>query len=69
MARALRSETLARDLSATARRVAPSLWTAAFHRFRKHKLASFGALILLTMVVAVLTGPFVYRVPIDEFDF
>jgi peptide/nickel transport system permease protein len=69
MARALPSETLASDRSAPARRPAPSLWGEAFHRFRKHTLASFGAVVLLTMVVAVLVGPLVYRVPIDEIDF
>jgi peptide/nickel transport system permease protein len=69
MARALPSETLASDRSAPARRPSPSLWGEAFHRFRKHTLASFGAVVLLTMVVAVLAGPLVYRVPIDEIDF
>jgi peptide/nickel transport system permease protein len=69
MARALPSETLASDRSAPTRRPAPSLWGEAFHRFRKHTLASFGAVVLLTMVVAVLAGPLVYRVPIDEIDF
>jgi peptide/nickel transport system permease protein len=69
MARALPSETLASDRSAPARRPSPSLWGEAFHRFRKHTLASFGAVVLLMMVVAVLAGPLVYRVPIDEIDF
>jgi peptide/nickel transport system permease protein len=69
MARALPSETLTSDRSAPARRPSPSLWGEAFHRFRKHTLASFGAVVLLTMVVAVLAGPLVYRVPIDEIDF
>ena len=69
MARALPSETLGSDRSAPARRPSPSLWGEAFHRFRKHTLASFGAVVLLTMVVAVLVGPLVYRVPIDEIDF
>jgi peptide/nickel transport system permease protein len=47
----------------------PSLWAEAFRRFRKHRLATFGAALLIFMVVAVLAGPFVYRVPIDEIDF
>jgi peptide/nickel transport system permease protein len=38
-------------------------------RFRRHRLATFGATLLFFMVVAVLAGPFVYRVPIDEIDF
>jgi peptide/nickel transport system permease protein len=69
MARALPSDRLAGDLPAPARRRAASLWSDAFLRFRKHKLASFGAVVLFTMVVAVLVGPYVYRVPIDEIDF
>jgi peptide/nickel transport system permease protein len=47
----------------------PSLWREATRRFRRHRLAMVGAVILLTMVAAVLAGPFVYRVPIDEIDF
>src|ERR1043166_195399 len=31
--------------------------------------ATFGAVVLLFMVAAVLAGPFIYRVPIDEIDF
>jgi peptide/nickel transport system permease protein len=46
-----------------------SLWSEAFRRFRKHHLAAFGAVVLLVMVAAVVVGPFVYRVPIDEIDF
>ncbi|HEX9480451.1 MAG TPA: ABC transporter permease [Methylomirabilota bacterium] len=41
----------------------------AWRRFRKHRLASVGAAILVVMVIAVVAGPFVYRVPIDEIDF
>ena len=46
-----------------------SLWSEAWRRFRRHRLAFFGAVVLAIMVVAVLAGPFVYRVPIDEIDF
>jgi peptide/nickel transport system permease protein len=69
MARALPSGSLAADLSVPGRRTSPSLWSEAFRRFRKHRLATFGAVVLLMMVVAVLAGPLVYRVPIDEIDF
>jgi peptide/nickel transport system permease protein len=69
MARALPSDTLATDVPVPVRRIAPSLWSDAFRRFRKHRLATFGALVLLTMVLAVLVGPLIYRVPIDEIDF
>jgi peptide/nickel transport system permease protein len=69
MATALPSETLARETPAAAPRVATSLWVEAFRRFRKHRLATFGGALLIFMVIAVLAGPLVYRVPIDEIDF
>jgi peptide/nickel transport system permease protein len=47
----------------------PSLWREATRRFRRHRLAMLGAVILVSMVIAVVAGPFVYRVPIDEIDF
>ena len=46
-----------------------SLWRDAARRFRRHRLAISGALVLAAMVLAVVAGPFVYRVPIDEIDF
>jgi peptide/nickel transport system permease protein len=46
-----------------------SLWLEAWRRFRRHRLALAGSIILAIMVVAVLAGPLVYRVPIDEIDF
>ena len=48
---------------------AASLAAEAWRRFRRHRLAIFGAIVLLTMVAGVVGGPFVYRVPIDEIDF
>jgi peptide/nickel transport system permease protein len=47
----------------------PSLWREATRRFRRHRLAMLGTVILVTLLTAVLAGPFVYRVPIDEIDF
>ena len=41
----------------------------AARRFRRHRLAMVGVLVLGVMVGAVLFGPLVYRVPIDEIDF
>jgi peptide/nickel transport system permease protein len=46
-----------------------SLWRESMRRFVKHRLAMIGAVILAAMVTAVLAGPLVYRVPIDEIDF
>ena len=50
-------------------RARPSLWREAARRFRRHRLAMVGSVILSALVVAVLAGPLVYRVPIDEIDF
>ena len=66
---ASRAPTLAANLPVATRPTARSLWLEAFRRFRRHRLATFGAMVLLVMVVAVLLGPFVYRVPIDAIDF
>jgi peptide/nickel transport system permease protein len=66
---------MARDVSVTVQpllaRAAPadSLWVDTFRRFRRHRLAVTGAVLLLAMVVAVLAGPFIYRVPINDIDF
>ena len=46
-----------------------SLWRETTRRFGRHRLAVVGTVILAIMVVGVLAGPFVYRVPIDEIDF
>src|SRR5262245_27185103 len=56
-----------RLLSSTAPRT--SLWRDATRRFRRHRLAMVGFTVLFFMVAAVLVGPFVYRVPINEIDF
>jgi peptide/nickel transport system permease protein len=70
MARALPSPgTLTAPAALAAARPATSLWVEAFRRFRKHRLATFGAALLVFMVVAVVAGPLVYRVPIDDIDF
>jgi peptide/nickel transport system permease protein len=70
MATALPSRTLATGgAPLAAARPATSLWVEAFRRFRKHRLATVGGALLMFMVVAVLAGPLVYRVPIDEIDF
>ncbi len=46
-----------------------SLAADAWRRFKRHRLATFGAAMLAIMVFAVLVGPFIYRVPINEIDF
>ncbi len=46
-----------------------SLWREAMRRFVKHRLAMVGAVMLSALVLGVLLGPFVYRVPINDIDF
>ena len=46
-----------------------SLWRETSRRFRRHRLAMVGTVILLAMVIAVLGGPLVWRLPINEIDF
>ena len=63
------AEAVTRTVPASRGPAVRSLSSEAFRRFRKHHLATFGAVVLLVMVAAVMVGPFVYRVPIDEIDF
>jgi peptide/nickel transport system permease protein len=46
-----------------------SPWSEAWRRFRKHKLAVISAVLLGFLILAVLFGPLVWRVPINEIDF
>src|SRR3989442_15858148 len=46
-----------------------SVWDEGFRRFRRHRLAALGAGVLFAMVVAVVAGPAIYRVPINDIDF
>ena len=43
--------------------------TETWRRFRRHKLALFGALILILIILAVMVGPFFYKVAINDIDF
>ncbi len=46
-----------------------SLWGEAWRRFRRHRLAMAGAIVLLAMIAAVLAGPLLWSVPINDIDF
>ena len=46
-----------------------SLGMEAWRRFRRHRLAVAGALILCGMTLAVVFGPWIWAVPINEIDF
>ena len=53
--------------SRKAQRFSP--WQEAWRRFRRHKMALFSAFVLGLIIFAVLAGPFIWRVPINEIDF
>ena len=50
-----------------ARSISPALET--WRRFRRHVLAVSGAIVLLILVLAVLVGPYVWPVAINDIDF
>lgn len=50
-----------------ARHVTP--WTEAWRRFRRHRLAVVSVVILLTMILAVMFGPLLWRAQINDIDF
>jgi peptide/nickel transport system permease protein len=41
----------------------------AWRRFRRHRLAVVSSIVLLLIVAAVMLGPLLWRVPINEIDF
>ena len=46
-----------------------SLGAEAWRRFKRHRLAFVGAVILALIVLAVIVGPWIWTVPINEIDF
>ncbi|MEO7851937.1 MAG: ABC transporter permease [Rubrivivax sp.] len=46
-----------------------SLGGEAWRRFRRHKLALTGAVLLGTIILGVVLGPWLWRVPINDIDF
>ncbi len=63
------SETVARKLAVAAAEPRTSLWRETGRRFRRHRLAMVGSVILLALLLAVLIGPLVWRLPINDIDF
>jgi len=53
--------------AASARGISP--WRDAWRRFRRHKLAVASVFVLGLMVLAVLFGPLVWKLAINEIDF
>src|ERR1700736_2891674 len=46
-----------------------SPWHEAWRRFRRHKLAVVGGVVLLLIVAGIIIGPLLWRLPINEIDF
>lgn len=46
-----------------------TLWSDAWRRYCRHRLAMVGTIIMVSLALATLIGPLVYSVPIDDIDF
>ncbi|PTM55154.1 peptide/nickel transport system permease protein [Phreatobacter oligotrophus] len=57
------------DIGVLARAEHVSPWLDAWRKFRRHKLAVASTVILGAIILAVIVGPWVWRVPINEIDF
>ena len=57
--------------SAAALRAYPprTLWRDAWRRYRRHRLAMAGSLVIVILTLSTLVGPFLYPRPIDAIDF
>ena len=69
MAARVASRTVRGDLAVAVSEPRSSLWRETGRRFRRHRLAVIGTVVLLAMVAAVLAGPLVWRHPINAIDF
>jgi peptide/nickel transport system permease protein len=54
---------------ATARRRNLSPWAEAWRRFRRHKLAVAGLVVIVAMILMVAFGPLVWKLSINDIDF
>ncbi|MGE5511885.1 MAG: ABC transporter permease [Bacteroidota bacterium] len=63
------SSTEAGGLLPTRRERHYSPWLDAWRRFRRHRLAVASSFVLMAMVLAILVGPWIWTVPINEIDF
>ncbi|MDX2155894.1 MAG: ABC transporter permease [Hyphomicrobiaceae bacterium] len=46
-----------------------SPWREAWRRFKRHRMAVVSMVMLAVMILAILAGPYLWNVPIDEIDF
>ena len=54
--------------SPSAERRTYSPWRETWRRYSRHKLAVVSAFLLLILILAVVAGPFIWRVKIDDID-
>ena len=45
------------------------LWQDVWRRFRRDRLALFGAIVLLVLLLGIFIGPYFYQIPADKIDF
>ncbi len=69
MAGSIPASVIAEGTALAAKRRSVSPWAEAWRRFKRHKLAVISLFVLALMVLAVLLGPLVYKVSINEIDF
>jgi len=67
MAGSTRASAIAEPLGQ--RPASASLWAEAWRRFQRHRLAYWSLWVLGLLVLAVLVGPLVYKVGINDIDF
>jgi peptide/nickel transport system permease protein len=63
------SEPVTRPLAVAGSAPRTSLWQETGRRFRRHRLAMVGSVILVALVLSVLVGPLLWRLPINDIDF
>ena len=60
---------VAPDRASRSRGAAVSPTREAWRRFKRHRMAVVGLVVLTIMVAAVLIGPYFWRIPINDIDF
>src|SRR4051812_40968207 len=46
-----------------------SPWRETWRRYRRHKLAVLSAGLLFVLIVAVVSGPWIWRIAVNDIDF
>ncbi len=69
MAGSTRASAITEPAPLGTRPASASLWAEAWRRFQRHRLAYWSLWVLGLLVLAVLVGPLVYKVGINDIDF